>query len=1455
MDFITARRASRLRVLISNLAEGERESEELGRLEAQIRTDYHGRFLIELVQNGVDPALAAGLTASHLLIVRTPELLAVLNQGTPFDEAGLTSIMSLALSPKRPDEAIGNKGVGFKSVFEVATSAEIYSVGSATENLKGAPALGLHLSLAPASEQQALVEEGLRLLDADPASAAVIAGRHGSVEGALRAALSNTPGWRYPEPLGPDAWARRAKDLGLRATDRARFQTAVVLRLSAPAVDKVSRALDGLIADGHETHLFLPGVRRIEVREEAGTTTLEREDTWTDPSQGFAVRRLRTSVRGGAPVERRFWVATATLNSPEVAVAARTLPGAGWSEVKTAVVQVALPMPEPDQALPVDGRYFVGLPTRDATGSPFRVDARFHATLSRTALDRRDNLYNAMLDRGAAELAARLLRRLRDARPKDRLLVDPELGRRAVTLGLAGGGVGGFGQAVRRHLADEPTILLLDGERYGAPAACRLVEEDEAGLIDLIDPTLGQDVWSTYRLQLIETPLEHTASGLLRDLGVPALKPAELVQRVEGASVMERLAAKLPRDELEGWETLLLWLASRLPEGAEDQRVLPLAGDRLAAPATRPFVPLLEMPAPGELRADEVPAHLLAGLDFLNARLISNPDLRRILVEGARPLARRPAPTEILSGAVLPALEAAAQGGQDEDARGLLQLGLKLLGHVGQDDEVQQLPWWVPCVSGWRPAEDAYLGDAWDPGRNGREDEEGDEPRKPGVVERVYGPEGRCLVPWWGTARDVAATRAALIRIGVAAEPRLLAFPRIEKVIWGDQRQGTWHTYQPPAVIPRDLWQDWIREVLVASVGSVDWGPRTWWHLDDVEWIDGLERPDARSSLAAWALGMSSVDHALLVPQRERPNRWESSVQLTQPWMFVLRSLSEPFVPTHPKCALAGAVALPSDLCQTPAALKVDWLPRPADGLSKTMLDQIGVRPLAEMPTAWLLDQLSRFCRGAIDLGRRGVIARHLWDLLSKRAAKESFPSLSGYALPLWCDGEVIAVEADQVAELVLIDDAYAAEVLGDKLDGALVLEPEGEDWRLLLLRLQERLPDARLRRVSEIPFPYAESPAATLPLLVELARRAGLLAVQVLCALVRVPRQGVQDKEKERAWTALRGASVQFGVLPESALSAVWLRGPGVLLCKDLDAPGLIAALWPVLGPAWRDDLLALGDALRRGERGVRDLMRHKRLKEEAIHEAAARCHLDVVLGTVALIAPNPPKDRAPSQVITPTRATEADPSEADDEAEADLGRVLQAVLHAKPSPLPVPSVGPQRSAVQGSPGRARRGARRGSEDYVREIGHLGEVFAFRALAAQLPGFNEDCWVSSSRAWMDLPGGDDALGYDFRYVDTTGALSGRPGVVCYIDVKANGGALKDRFAISSNEWRLAERCSGSEAEVFILLRVWGIASEPRLGPVHVDPVALTRTGLLTLSPKDGWWATGGEIESAEGEE
>lgn len=81
--------------------------------EVQVRDDYAGREILELLQNAVDASAKGG----KILVELEGDILRVCNDGEPFTEGGINSILIPNLSPKNEFESIGNKGLGFRSLL------------------------------------------------------------------------------------------------------------------------------------------------------------------------------------------------------------------------------------------------------------------------------------------------------------------------------------------------------------------------------------------------------------------------------------------------------------------------------------------------------------------------------------------------------------------------------------------------------------------------------------------------------------------------------------------------------------------------------------------------------------------------------------------------------------------------------------------------------------------------------------------------------------------------------------------------------------------------------------------------------------------------------------------------------------------------------------------------------------------------------------------------------------------------------------------------------------------------------------------------------------------------------------------------------------------------------------------------------------------------------------------
>lgn len=110
-----------------------REQKEV--IEGILAADYEGRTLVELLQNGHDAHDVDDADGRLEFWLRGEEgehgVLYVANGGEPLKDENFTSLCRIGMSPKRPDQGIGNKGVGFKSVLQLSRSPEVYSMASA----------------------------------------------------------------------------------------------------------------------------------------------------------------------------------------------------------------------------------------------------------------------------------------------------------------------------------------------------------------------------------------------------------------------------------------------------------------------------------------------------------------------------------------------------------------------------------------------------------------------------------------------------------------------------------------------------------------------------------------------------------------------------------------------------------------------------------------------------------------------------------------------------------------------------------------------------------------------------------------------------------------------------------------------------------------------------------------------------------------------------------------------------------------------------------------------------------------------------------------------------------------------------------------------------------------------------------------------------------------------------
>lgn len=602
----------RLDTLAAGIANDDPYYLQIANAAEHISAEHQGRFLIELIQNANDQAVRAGLVDSFVTAFRTEGLLAVGNSGQPFDKAKVDSITSIFKSDKTADVCIGNKGIGFKAVFQVADTAEIFSSAPGKSLAEGA-ALAFRMVQRPfddptfAQQVRSLIEGVLRK---NPARADEIRIRFSNQTDAVSVILqqaSRAAGFTFPLPATPALFAQRVSELDIPESVLADTQTLIVLPLSeSGTAERIETALDEIQGGGEAADalppasslMFLPGIARIDVFDHVRGLRAELRREAAGPAQtapgGVSFHRQRSSCvryKLGEPAARTdqatrdWWVAERSYgggsNNSEAeleerralqeAIRALKLPEENWKGVDHVPVAVALPIPsKPDgQPLGPEGRFCIGLPTQVCTGLPLWVSSHFHGKIDRTAIDF-SNSYNELLLDAAVGLAGKLIEHLK---------ADSNVGvRRLVTLAM---------ERERGELADAfygeegiaaGEVVLSDDGSFIKASELVIPSEPDLKLFDQV--AAGIEDLESYGFRLADRLLLSNARDILEGLADEIEADRALyAQRQDGRpSLLEHAAAYNRTRGPAFWEPFLTWLLSRFTselDSLRDQVLLP----------------------------------------------------------------------------------------------------------------------------------------------------------------------------------------------------------------------------------------------------------------------------------------------------------------------------------------------------------------------------------------------------------------------------------------------------------------------------------------------------------------------------------------------------------------------------------------------------------------------------------------------------------------------------------------------------------------------------------------------------------------------------------------------------------------------------------------------------------------------------------------------------------------
>jgi hypothetical protein len=666
-----------------------REQKEV--IEGILAADYEGRTLVELLQNGHDAHDPARKDGKLEFYLRESEgdygVLYVANAGEPLTDEYFTSLCRIGMSPKRPDQGIGNKGVGFKSVLQLSDAPEIYSMRSARSDRFD----GYCFRFAQHDDFTALAE---RISPGDPGLADEL--------------RENVASLKVPVPLDiiPDEVASFAtRD----------FVTVVRLILrSAAAREKAAAQFTELVSSPVPFHLFLERVATITLRR-VGTEdrTLTRSTRRVTKSHAVPIDKVHLQDGTSYLVFRRT-VPEITMKEAISRSRHEGGFGSGWDSWQgDGVVRIAVPT---GQALS-SGRLYAFLPMGENATGPLAafVNAPFFVQLDRRNYEHAVPLNDMLLSEAAALCAQVLVLAARNQLGvPDELLLDLACWRETDLHRL---------EAAVKELEEDITTLpilppaLRGGERVsvaegrfwrsqGKVFHARAVSS--AGAPELIKADLGR----TRSERLI---------ALAESLGF-RLVPQDAELAVFAETFAASLAATVPDERTwKIWAQFYDDLTKEIRNGRHlrGRRVLIDAQQQLLAAADEsgPSVFVASTASDTDIPS-VVPPAAVSGLVVFTAPKIAWRDAKGHIRPGREWLVRHDLVQEYRTEPVLALVgkimrdPATSIEDQSTCLRFAFELWRSARRRVGSE-ALRQARLNLPTVTGWRPASQTYFGPGW----------------------------------------------------------------------------------------------------------------------------------------------------------------------------------------------------------------------------------------------------------------------------------------------------------------------------------------------------------------------------------------------------------------------------------------------------------------------------------------------------------------------------------------------------------------------------------------------------------------------------------------------------------------------------------------------------------------------------------------------------------------------
>ena len=752
---VTDKTLGEIRSFLDEILNGTSRYRSLHSLTEQVEHQYHGRFLIELIQNAHDALFEVGVmdAPQRIEIVLAEDehphgALYIANDGQPFTSSNFKALSNLGQSDKDPQESIGNKGIGFRSVLEITKAPEIYS--RREKNSSGFSGYCFRFD----TNVIELFESPIRrIINGDNNVASLIAPEEPLViwddsryERFRDQCKPFNEDWIAEELTFLSPYALPIPIESIRITSRIeKFQKkgfSTVIRLPFRSEDTSEIVREKMEGMDERTVIFLQRLNmlRLVYDDVERSYYREKELRKVDKTGGYEIRivsPVQIAKANNTNASSRYWLWDRKIGGvenpeerEEIRGAVADLPGK-WPNVEEATVALAVRIGEK----PEDGVLNIYLPTDVSSGCAAHFSAPFNGDMSRTNIDF-EKPFNKLLLRVIAEKAADIIlsNMVGNGEEEAEAIID--------LLAPLDNGEGNRWWGMLAEVFSDRDVeigkenIVLSNEGWNCLSYTRILPEIEPGTV------ISKDVLrceATYPI-FVDALLEREA-GLERIFEKAGIASKALPQ--DNAATVETIAKKLASStEPVDWNGF--WIDV---ESLFDRDTKPLIGRRVLLGTDKQlhacddessvfFRPRSsgtddEVKPEGEI--DDIPENLRPYIAFLNEDIqvhvpgtkggVKTTPVHAYLSSG---LVETYGVERIFSSVLVkatPKLPSKIRGQHSQLCADILQWSLRLLNvsKGSMDDPIRflgRLP--APCVGGWYPIEETSFGPGW-PGKCGSE--------------------------------------------------------------------------------------------------------------------------------------------------------------------------------------------------------------------------------------------------------------------------------------------------------------------------------------------------------------------------------------------------------------------------------------------------------------------------------------------------------------------------------------------------------------------------------------------------------------------------------------------------------------------------------------------------------------------------------------------------------------